>query len=100
MFTLVATDMVLVGLFPNTFQHRVWTFHSSKFWWCVRLLATPSPYSSYPTTRPITPDTGNPERILVGYLVVVFWNILITFVVCWLLQRRSTAVNGSCTLVG
>ena len=32
--------MVLVRLFPNTFQHRVWTFHSSKFWWCVRLLAT------------------------------------------------------------
>ena len=39
-FTLVATEMVLVRLFPNTFQHRVWTFHSSKFWWCVRLLAT------------------------------------------------------------
>ena len=107
--TLVGMEILLINLFPDTFQHRIWTFRS-----CTNNLLKPWPdlacgpgivfdrfymdpcdvfvasseYQNLPT------HAADPLNHFLGYLTVVICNVIISIAVAWLLQRDFCALQG------
>ena len=108
--TLVGMEILLINLFPDTFQHRIWTFRSctndlltpssdlacgpgiifNRFYIdpCDDVFVASSDYQNLPT------HAADPLSHFLGYLTVVICNVIISIAVAWLLQRDFCALQG------